>query len=112
LRKYATFTGRGPRAEYWWFFLFCTLIQVPVMVGVTLASGAHTGIRAGNVVSLAVFLPSLACSVRRLHDRDKSGWWLLIALIPLVGAIILLVWYCTRGTQGVNRFGPENPTST
>jgi uncharacterized membrane protein YhaH (DUF805 family) len=57
--------------------------------------------------ALLVFLPSLAVSVRRLHDRDLSGWWILIGLVPVLGAILLLVWSCMEGTQGDNRFGPD-----
>jgi uncharacterized membrane protein YhaH (DUF805 family) len=70
------------------------------------------GIRDGvspisSLVSLALFLPGLAVSVRRLHDTDRSGWWVLLFLIPLIGAIVLLIWYCSRGTPGGNRFGPD-----
>jgi uncharacterized membrane protein YhaH (DUF805 family) len=60
-----------------------------------------------SLFHLAVFLPSLALAVRRLHDLDRTGWWLLLALIPLIGEIILLIWFCTRGTVGPNRFGPD-----
>jgi uncharacterized membrane protein YhaH (DUF805 family) len=56
---------------------------------------------------LAVLLPGIAVSIRRLHDTDRSGWWLLIVLVPLVGAILLIVWYCTEGTRGPNRFGAD-----
>ena len=59
------------------------------------------------IVGLGLFLPTLAVQVRRLHDLDRSGWWILISLIPLVGAIILLVWACTKGTDGENRFGSD-----
>jgi uncharacterized membrane protein YhaH (DUF805 family) len=58
--------------------------------------------------SLATLLPGLAVAVRRLHDLDSSGWWILLFLIPLVGAIILIVWFCTKGTDGPNRFGPDH----
>ena len=57
--------------------------------------------------SLALFLPALALAVRRLHDLDRSGWWLLVGFVPIVGTIVLLVWFCTRGTEGPNRFGPD-----
>ena len=60
-----------------------------------------------RIAALALFLPGLAVSIRRLHDRDKSGWWVLLAFIPLIGAIILLIWFIMRGTQGPNRFGPD-----
>ena len=60
-----------------------------------------------SIFALAVFLPTLAVAVRRLHDTDRSGWWILLGLIPLVGWIILLVWYCSKGTDGPNRFGQD-----
>jgi uncharacterized membrane protein YhaH (DUF805 family) len=59
------------------------------------------------IFSLAVLLPSLAVGVRRLHDLDRSGWWLLLSLIPLIGAIVLIVWFVGRGTPGAHRFGPD-----
>ena len=61
----------------------------------------------GVLVDLALLLPSLAVGVRRLHDIDKSGWWLLIVIIPIIGWVLLLVWVCTKGTLGPNRFGPD-----
>ena len=66
----------------------------------------HSGIFS-TIVSLGLFLPSLAVAMRRQHDTDRSGWWILIALVPLIGAIILIVMMCQRGTAGPNRFGPE-----
>ena len=60
-----------------------------------------------GLFGLATLLPSIAVAVRRLHDLDRSGWWILIGLIPLIGWIILIVWYCSRGTVGPNRFGPD-----
>ena len=108
LRKYTTFTGRARRAEYWWFFLayFIVLIVASVIdrilgLGGTLGFGILY-----SLVALAVFLPSLGVSFRRIHDVDKSAWWLLIGLIPLAG-IVLLVWFCSRGTAGPNQFGPD-----
>jgi len=60
-----------------------------------------------GIASLATFLPSLAVGIRRLHDRDQTGWWILLGLIPVIGWIILIVWFCMRGTVGPNRFGPD-----
>ena len=104
-KKYVGFSGRAPRSEYWFFFLFniilsifANVIDLQVLKGQPIAS---------VVVLLATLLPGLAVAVRRLHDKDKSGWWLLLLLIPLVGFIVLLVWFCGAGTQGENRFGPN-----
>lgn len=157
LKRYAEFSGRSPRAEYWWFILFSILISIPAGI-IDAIMGAQL---AGSLLSLGLFLPSLAVSVRRLHDLDRTGWWILAplaVLLPtiagaalfggmgaiggllgskgaagagvggamlviglglLVGGVlslVLLVWYCMRGTQGPNSYGPdplgppENPT--
>ena len=87
--KYATFSGRATRAEFWWFFLFTFLGGLIPIVGL--------------IFALAVLIPSIAVAVRRLHDTDRSGWWLLIGLIPLVGFIVLLVFYCQESKEP-NRF--------
>jgi len=119
--KYATFSGRAQRSEYWWFGLFVfgvtvilvqvntaifgpTVVQNPLMDGTM--SSYNAGIL-GMIFSLATFLPSLAVAVRRLHDRDKSGWWLLLSFIPLVGFIILLIWFIKVGTNGDNQYGAD-----
>jgi uncharacterized membrane protein YhaH (DUF805 family) len=104
LGNYATFSGRAPRSEYWWFFLFCVLCSIAGEILDAVTGGAGL-INLG--VTLGLFLPVLAMAVRRLHDTDRSGWWYLLVLIPLIGAIILLVWFVTRGTTGPNRFGPD-----
>lgn len=106
LGKYATFQGRASRSEYWFFALF-TLI-VSVIAGIIDAGmGSEMGV-VSAVITVALLLPGIAVAVRRLHDTDRSGWWYLIMLIPLVGFILLLVWFCLKGTPGANRFG-ENP---
>ena len=103
LKKYAVFTGRARRKEYWMFALVNTLIIV-----VLAASEAYLGIFGPSALyGLAVFVPSLAVNVRRLHDTDRSGWWVLIGLVPLVGAIVLIVFMVLDGTPGDNRFGPN-----
>jgi uncharacterized membrane protein YhaH (DUF805 family) len=92
--KYAAFNGRAARSEYWWFVLFTFLVSLATgMVSQTLS----------GLFSLAVLLPSLAVGVRRLHDIDKSGWFLLLGLIPIVGWIILIVWAAQEGKEP-NRF--------
>ena len=109
--KYATFQGRAPRAEYWWFALFLAIAYVVIMVLGIFAGSSDGSALAGilyGVFALGTLLPTLAVSVRRLHDTDRSGWWLLIELVPLIGPILILVWFCTRGTRGPNRFGNEN----
>ena len=111
LTKYANFSERASRAEYWWFYLFYIIVYVVAMIldSVIGASGAlgSFGILT-LIVMLGFFIPSLAAGVRRLHDTDRSGWWLLIALVPLIGAIALLVFFVSEGTKGDNRFG-ANP---
>ena len=111
LRKYDVFSGRAPRAEYWWFILFSTLLQVvlTIVTGVAVGFGPSvTGGAVRAVAGLLLLLPGIAVTTRRLHDTDRSGWWQCIGFVPLVGSIILLVWLCSRGTHGSNRFGPEN----
>lgn len=91
LSKYATFSGRTSRSGYWWFYLFYIL----VLVGASIVDAAiKTPILTGLAV-LGLFLPSLAILVRRLHDTDHSGWWILISFIPLVGTIVMIVFACT-----------------
>ena len=110
LRKYADFSGRARRAEYWWFYLFVIIAFVVAsiidnLLGLGGSVGPYGMISA--LLGLAMLIPSLAAGVRRLHDTDRSGWWLLIALIPLIGAIVLLIFYVSEGTRGDNRFGPD-----
>ena len=111
LKQYAVFSGRARRKEYWFFTLFNVLFSVVLSV-VDVATGTAnpaSGVGLlGGLYALGVFLPSLGVSIRRLHDTDRSGWWLLIVLIPLIGAIVLLVFMLLDGTPARNRFG-ENP---
>ena len=103
LSKYATFHGRARRSEYWWFALFNLIVSViAAIIDQALGGGQIFQV----VVSLALFLPSLAVAIRRLHDTNRSGWWILIGLIPLVGFIILIVWFCTDSAPGDNNYGP------
>ena len=96
-RNYTNFHGRAPRSEYWYFHLFVFLATMASVLTGPLLIG----------VMLVLLIPTLAVNIRRLHDIDRSGWWIFIVWIPLVGAIILLVWHCERGTDGFNRFGPD-----
>jgi uncharacterized membrane protein YhaH (DUF805 family) len=99
--KYVTFGGRAGRSEYWYWALF-TVVAAVVLTIIDLA--LPYGVL-GLAFDVATFLPSLAVMIRRLHDTDRSGWWWLMVLIPLIGWIVLIVWLCRRGTYGPNRFG-------
>ena len=101
--NYVSFGGRACRAEYWWFMLFGALVNCAAAI---IDSQGSAGIAEG-LVTLALFLPYLGVAVRRLHDVNRSGWWLLLGFVPLVGEIVLLIWVCSRGTQGANRFGGD-----
>lgn len=105
--KYATFSGRAPRSELWWFTLFLMLVGL-VMTGIDMMLfGVSYTFGIADVVSLATFLPSIAVGVRRMHDLDRSGWWLLLYLVPVIGWIVLIYWQCSKGTEGPNRFGAD-----
>ena len=103
-KKFAEFSGRARRQEFWMFALFNFLVSVAIGIvdGILGTNGAL-----GGLYSLAVLIPSLAVGVRRLHDTDRCGWWLLLPLIPIVGGIILLVFFCSDSKPGANRFGPN-----
>ena len=109
-RKYVVFSGRARRSEFWYWILFTTVVSlVLTIVDVALfaSSSEYTSGPFSSLFSLATLLPSIAISVRRLHDLDKSGWWLLLSFIPLIGFIVLIIWFASRGTEGDNRFGPD-----
>jgi len=104
LKNYAGFSGRARRTEYWMFFLINFIIVVVLdVIGLALKLGTYLGI----IYSLAVLLPALAVAVRRLHDTGRSGWWVLISFVPLVGTIILIVFLATEGQPGDNQYGPN-----
>ncbi|WP_435971832.1 DUF805 domain-containing protein [Streptomyces sp. Qhu_M48] len=103
IKKYAVFSGRARRKEFWMFELFNIIIAIVLaVIGVALDFSLLS-----TLYSLAVFLPSLGVTIRRLHDTNRSGWWILIGLIPLVGAIILIVFAATEGDQHENEHGPN-----
>jgi uncharacterized membrane protein YhaH (DUF805 family) len=104
-RNYVNFSGRAPRSEYWYWTLFAILLVLAAFL-IDVSIGREQGILT-VIAELIIALPGLAVSVRRLHDLDKSGWFVLLAFVPLVGSIILLIWFCMRGTAGSNRFGPD-----
>ena len=115
LKKYAVFHGRAHRAEFWWFVLFNAVFSFALNI----TFGARVGVPEASVSSasplailpaiygLAVLLPAIGVSIRRLHDTNRSGWWLLIALFPIVGAIVLIVFYAQAGDAGENQFGAD-----
>jgi|SRR5271169_4657524 uncharacterized membrane protein YhaH (DUF805 family) len=103
-RKYVVFSGRAQRPEYWYWFLFGLLIAILAAIVDHAIFGPKTEV-ISTLTSLGLLLPGLAVIVRRLHDIDRSGWWILIGLVPLGGVIILIVFACLRGTPGPNRFG-------
>lgn len=111
LRKYIEFNGRARRKEYWFFVLFNLLIVIGLSVieGI-LGLGDSIGGGYGPLTALytlAILLPGLGVTVRRLHDSEKSGWFVLLALVPFIGGLILLVLMALPGTSGDNRYGPD-----
>ncbi|MFJ3583100.1 DUF805 domain-containing protein [Streptomyces sp. NPDC090127] len=104
LKKYAVFNGRARRQEYWMFMLF-NIIALIIVAVIDMAIGTYPLLYA--VYALAVFLPGLGVTIRRLHDTGRSGWWILINLVPLVGGIILIVFLATEGNQTDNSYGPN-----
>ncbi len=114
LKKYAVFNGRARRKEYWYFALFNVVVGIVLtlidrMIG---TSNAESGLGLlSGIYTLAVMVPSIAVSVRRLHDTDRSGWWLLLGLVPLVGSIILLVFFL-QDSKPDNQYGPNPKTAT
>jgi uncharacterized membrane protein YhaH (DUF805 family) len=101
--NYVNFSGRACRSEYWYWVLFIILADIVAgiidyLLGMQIVS---------SLFGLVTLLPGIAVSIRRLHDLNRTGWWILLALIPLIGWIILLIWYISKGTDGPNRFGPD-----
>ncbi len=108
LNKYADFNGRASRSEFWWFVLFTVIVGFVIgIIGAIIGKTGSTIL--SGLVSLALLLPSLAVAVRRLHDVDKSGRWVFISLIPVIGGIWLLVLELTAGNPAPNAYGePQN----
>lgn len=130
-KRYFDFSGRSRRKEYWMFVLLNIIVaviasalifsQVPMTEEAALAyQGAglgamfYLGVGILVIFALVTFIPSIAVQIRRFHDQDKSGWFILLALIPYVGGLVVLVFMCIEGTKGPNRFGPDpkDPTSS
>lgn len=111
LKKYADFTGRARRMEYWMFFV--GVLGASVAANIVDAIVGMNGMVFGvygpltTLLMLGTIVPSIAVGVRRLHDQDKSGWFMLLVLIPLLGGLILLVLFLLEGTKGDNQYGPD-----
>ena len=104
LEHYVDFEGRARRMEYWMF----VLINLFIILGLGLLEALiGTGGVIGSLYSLAILIPSIAVSVRRLHDTGRSGWWILIGFIPVIGTLVLLIFYCLDGEPGDNEWGPD-----
>jgi uncharacterized membrane protein YhaH (DUF805 family) len=109
-RNYVNFSGRAVRSEFWYWTLFTfVLVGVLGIIDQMLNPGVRMGAFSvlNGLVGLALILPSLAVSIRRLHDIDRTGWWVLLGFLPVIGTLVLIYWACQRGTPGANRFGPD-----
>jgi uncharacterized membrane protein YhaH (DUF805 family) len=104
LKKYAVFAGRARRKEFWMFFLVYLIIVVVLMIIESILG--LPGILSG-IYSLALLIPSIAVTVRRLHDTGRTGWWWWIGLVPVIGIIVLLVFMALEGEPGPNQYGPD-----
>jgi uncharacterized membrane protein YhaH (DUF805 family) len=118
LKRYADFQGRSRRMEYWMFTLGIVIVEVVLFALFFLLGGSRTSDGAPSamlwpmliivgILGLAIIVPAIAVQVRRFHDQDKSGWFVLLGFIPYVGGLIVLVFMCLPGTPGPNRFGPD-----
>ena len=101
--NYVNFRDRACRSEYWYWILFIVIAEIVAgiidqMLGMQIVS---------SLFGLVTIIPNIAVAIRRLHDLDRTGWWILLGFIPLIGWNILLIWYVTKGTDGPNRFGPD-----
>jgi uncharacterized membrane protein YhaH (DUF805 family) len=104
LENYAVFEGRARRMEYWMF----VLVNLFISIGIGLVQGLlGLGEIIGSLYGLAIFIPALAVTMRRLHDSGRSGWWVLLYLIPILGTLVLLLFMCFEGDHGSNDYGPD-----
>lgn len=104
-KNYATFQGRARRKEYWMFFLINFIITILLEI---LAAASGVFLVLFVLYAIAIILPSLAVGARRLHDTGRSGWWQLLSLIPFVGGIVLIIFFCLNSKEGNNKYG-SNP---
>jgi uncharacterized membrane protein YhaH (DUF805 family) len=114
-RKYATFSGRATRAESWWWVVFTVLVGAALAIvdttTGTMGMFGDSGLL-GSLFELATLLPSFALGARRLHDINRTGWWLLLILVLVIGWIVLIVWAIKRGDSGPNKYGPDPRQAT
>jgi len=113
LKQYAVFRGRSHRPEFWYFVLFNIIISLVLMMVDNILGTFDPESNAGllnGLYTLAVLIPSIAVMVRRLHDSGRSGWWVLIGLVPLIGFVVLLIFAVLAGTPGPNQYGPDPRT--
>jgi uncharacterized membrane protein YhaH (DUF805 family) len=110
IKQYAVFDGRAGRPEFWWFTLVNAIIEA-LIYGVAVSAGSNALFLVAYAYGLAVFLPSLGVGIRRLHDTNRSGWWILISIVPFVGWIVLIILYALASDPGPNRYGagPDQP---
>ena len=104
-KKYFDFDTRSCRSEFWFWTLFVVLVNMLLTLAGAFVSSSIDWL--GVVFSMVTLIPGISITVRRLHDLDKSGWWILIALVPFIGLILLIFWECLKGTEGPNRFGED-----
>jgi uncharacterized membrane protein YhaH (DUF805 family) len=112
LKKYAVFSGRARRKEFWMFTLFSVIISIVIrlidgLIGTDYGSGSSSGGILSSIYSLAVLLPTIGVAIRRMHDTNRAGWWVLIWLIPCIGWIWFIVLAAQEGTAGDNNYGPD-----
>ena len=102
---YAKFDGRASRSEFWWWVLFAILVSIAANIIDAIIGAPIFSL----IVGLGLLLPNLSMSIRRLHDTNRTGWWILIGLIPLIGFIVLLIFYLEQSNPGPNEYGPPPP---
>ena len=110
LYKYATFSGRARRSEYWWWYLFVTIVFIVAgildrAVGLTYSDTTLYGGWIATIAAIVFLIPNLAVAVRRLHDTGRTGWWLLIGLVPFIGFFVLLYFFVLDSAND-NQYGP------
>jgi uncharacterized membrane protein YhaH (DUF805 family) len=103
--RYATFPGRSPRSEFWYWQLFLVAAGLAAAV-LDVVLGLHSK-PLGLIFYLVTLVPTIAVAARRLHDTGRSGWWLFLSLVPLIGLVVLLIWFCSKGTRGYNGYGAD-----
>jgi|SRR6185312_15042428 len=112
MKKYAVFRGRARRRELWYFVLFMFLIEFGLSFAFALLTRGDEEVTQGvsALFALVFLIPTLAVSVRRLHDTGRTGWWLFLSLVPLVGSIVLIILYCQDSQPGPNKYGGDPKT--